>query len=598
MAQTQPAPMMTPALARAQRRAQAGASSSASGGLGQAYQAADNHGVWFSKWPARLQSADRDWLPARGGVVARTRDLGRNELGASAIVARRRNSAVGKGWRRSAKPRARALNMTPVQARELGQQIETEWHPYAYGHTFMCDAQRRLTFGQQLRVAATHLMQDGEFLGLVEWAEEEPTRYKTRLRLVDPDRLGNPHGRQDGSPPPSGPDGGPPLAGHTVKGGVEFDRAGIPVAYWIRERHAVDVGLSAASATWTRWDRFATPLGRPQVLHGFDPERADQTRGVSKFAAALKGFRALSRFTDATLQSAAINALVLGFIQSSAGPDAVSESFTADDLSGFEEDREDFYKRNPVEVGEAVLPVFPFGDELKLATASKDVGQFDTFFRAIYRLICSTLGVTYEEGSMDYSSTNYSSARAAMIPAYAETVAFMGVIEAQLANPFHAAWLEEAFDAGYVAAANDNAPDYYDAADAYAEGRWIGPGRGYIDQTKEVTAAAGRVEAMFSTLEKECAEQGEDYIEVLDQLEYEEQLKAERPYLYAALVAERAAANGTPPAEASAPDGQIAPEDARPAAIARRGASALGRMRATADSPAHEAFLDARVQAA
>jgi lambda family phage portal protein len=580
--------MMTPALARAQRRAQASASSSASGGLGQAYQAADNHGAWFSKWPARLQSADRDWLPARNGVVARTRDLGRNELGASAIVARRRNSAIGKGWRRSSKPRARALGMTPVQARELGQVIETEWHPYAYGHTFMCDAQRRLTFGQQLRVAATHLMQDGEFLALVEWAEDEPTRYKTRLRLVDPDRLSNPNARPDGSMGD----------GHTIKGGVEFNAAGIPVAYWIRERHPADVGLSSTSYAWTRWDRFATPLGRPQVLHGFDPERADQTRGVSKFAAALKGFRALSRFTDATLQSAAINALVLGFIQSSAGPDAVSESFTAEDLSGFEEDREDFYKRNPVEVGEAVLPVFPFGDELKLATASKDVGQFDSFFRAIYRLICSTLGVTYEEGSMDYSSTNYSSARAAMIPAYAETVAFMGVIEAQLANPFHAAWLEEAFDAGYVSPANDNAPDYYDAADAYAEGRWIGPGRGYIDQTKEVTAAAGRVEAMFSTLEKECAEQGEDYIEVLDQLEYEEQLKAERPHLYAALLAERAAALGTPPADASTPDGQVAPEDARPTAVAPRGSSALARMRATADSPAHEAFLDARVQAA
>lgn len=573
---------MSPALARAQRRAEASASASTGdGGLGQAFQGADNHGAWFAKWPARLQSADRDWLPARSGVVARTRDLGRNALGASAIVARRRNSAIGKGWRRSSKPRARALNMTPVQARELGQKIEAEWHPFAYGHTFMCDAQRRLTFGQQLRVAATHLMQDGEFLALVEWAEDEPTRYKTRLRLVDPDRLSNPNGRPDSD---------------LLKGGVEYNAAGIPIAYWIRERHPADIGLSTKSFSWTRFDRYATALGRPQVLHGFDAERADQTRGVSKFAAALKGFRALSQFSDATLQSATINSLLLGFVQSSAGPEAVSESFTAEDMTAFEGEREDFYKKNPVEIGEAVLPVFPFGDELKLATASKDVGQFDVFFRAIYRLICATLGVTYEEGSMDYSSTNYSSARAAMIPAYAETVAFMGVIEAQLANPFHAAWLEEAFDAGYVDPANDNAPDFYDAADAYAEGRWIGPGRGYIDQVKEVTAAAARIEGLMSSREKECAEQGEDYIEMLDQAEYEAQLIAERPHLAAAL----AAAAGSVPIDYSAPpEGQVAPEDARPNPGARRSATpALDRLRGIAASPDHEASLDARPVAA
>lgn len=538
---------------------------------GFAYQGANQHGVWTANWPARLQSADRDWLPARNMSVARARDLINNELGGRSIVSRRRNAAIGRGWRRSSRPSARALGLTLQEARDLGQVIEVEWDLYAYGHAFSCDAERRFTFGQLLRVAATHLMQDGEFLALVEWAEDEPTKYKTRLRLVDPDRLSNPYDRPDSD---------------TLRGGVEYDENNIPVAYWIRERHPSDIGFSSKTFTWTRFERFAHDLGRPQVLHGFDPERAGQSRGISAFVSALRGFRALSRFSDATLQSATINSLVLGFMQSSAGPEAVSESFSAEDLSNFEGDREEFYKKNPVKVGEAILPVLPLGDELKLATASKDVGQFDTFFRAIYRLICATLGVTYEEGSMDYSSTNYSSARAAMIPAWKETEAFMGTIDAMLATPFHAAWLEEAFEEGHITPANDNAPGWYEAQEAYTKGRWIGPGRGYIDQTKEVTAAAGRLEAMISTLEDECAEQGKDFVEVLDQREYELDLINQRPNLAAALARGVNPLTGEGP---GTPEGQVAPEDARPGA-----ASALARLRATADSPAHEAFLDAR----
>jgi capsid protein len=102
-----------------------------------------------------------------------------------------------------------------------------------------------------------------------------------------------------------------------LRGGVEHNAARVPVRYWIRERHPLDLGLSTFNLKWNPWERFATPLGRPQVLHGFDPDRAEQTRGVTRFAAALKSFRSLARFSDATLQSATINALVLGYIQSS-----------------------------------------------------------------------------------------------------------------------------------------------------------------------------------------------------------------------------------------------------------------------------------------
>ena len=553
----------------AHARAQASIDASGPGLLGGAYDGSRRGGQWFSDWPARLQSANREIIPARGGVVARARDLVRNDPVAASALSRRKNAAIGDGWRLSSKPLARALGITFTAARELGQQIEAEWEQYANGHSFMADAERKLTLAGLLRVAAAQLGQDGEYLGVVEYAEEEPTRYRTRLRMVDTDRLSNPMGRIDSD---------------FLAGGVEFNAAGVPIRYYIRERHPSDLGVSANSFIWTPYERFSTPLGRPQVLHGFDAERAGQTRGVSRFAASLKSFRALSRFTDATLQAATANALMLGFIKSSAGVEAVGESFSAEDLSKHEADREDFYRRNPVEVAGVNMPVFPLGDEVHFATASKDVTSFDSFVRAILRLIAASLGLTYEELAMDFSQTNYSSARAAFLIAWAETVAFMGVIRAQLVQPFYVAWLEEAFDSGFIVPP-PGAPDFYDAIEAYAKARWIGPGRGYVDPTKEILAAAARIEAGVSTLEDECADQGKDWEEVLEQAAFEKARKIElglRP-------SDESLAQAAEDTKNNFHTAGPTPEDARPG-----GATALGAIAAFADGPAHAAFLDAR----
>ena len=547
-------------------RVRAKAMADSARGFGQAYQGASNSGTFMGAWPAHLQSADRDWLPARYTTTARARDLHRNDPVAQSGVSRKVNAAIGKGWRFTSKPNARALGIDPMVARRLGQQISTEWQLYAYSYNFQSDAERKLNIGQQLRVVGSHLMVDGEFLAKVGYAANENTRYKTRLQLIDPDRLSTPMGRPETA---------------TLRGGVETNESGVPFQYWLREQHQADVGFSSKSATWKAHPRYSTPLGRPNILHGFDPTRAGQTRGISRFAASLKKFRGFGRYEDATIESAVINSLIVGYMHSSAGPEAVSESFSIDDLSKFEGDREDFYGKNPVSLGDAILPVLPLGDELKLQTASKDVGSFEGFVRAIIRLIAASLGVTYEELSMDYSQTNYSSARAAMIHAWADTLAFMGTIEAHLMRPFFVAWLEEAFDSGYIEVP-EGAPDFYDAIDAYAAGRFLGPGRGYIDPTKEILAAAARIEAGISTLEDECADQGKDYEEVMDQQAFEKEMRAER-----GMPNETDAQSAA--AISPAPSGGVAPEDARP-----EKPSALAQIRRFAGSAEHDAFLDAR----
>ena len=481
-------------VARARSHANAG------GAMGASFEAGSTGGAYFSEWPAALRSADREWLPSRVPATARIRERVRNDPVARAGAERRKNSAVGRGWKVKFRPNARALGISLEAARELGAKLTTEFELYSYGHAFTSDATRRGTFGQQLRQAVSHLVIDGEALGLAEWAPDESTRYATRLRLVDPARLCNPNGRTNSD---------------TLRDGIELNAAEVPIRYHIRERMAGDFA-GIGQFRWKAFDRW-TEWGRPQVFHCFEADQAGQSRGISRFVSVLKSFRALSKFTDATIESATINALIVAFMKSNGGPQAVSENFESPQMKAHEEWRQNYYENNPVNLASgARIPVLPYGDELELQTASRDVGSFDAFVRSIIRLIAAALGVTYEELSMDYSQTNYSSARAAMIHAWAETVSLMGLAEDQLVRPFCVAWAEEAFDRGYVQVPA-GAPDFYDAVDAYVQIRCIGPGKGVIDGVKEIDAMAGRIELGVSTLEDECEELGRDPDEVMEQ---------------------------------------------------------------------------------
>jgi capsid protein len=62
-----------------------------------------------------------------------------------------------------------------------------------------------------------------------------------------------------------------------------------------------------------------------------------------------------------------------------------------------------------------------------------------------------------------------------------------------------------------------DAPDFYENRYAYSRCRFIFGGKGWVDPVKEAQAAVLRVAGGLSTLEQECAEQGLDYEEVLDQ---------------------------------------------------------------------------------
>ncbi len=113
----------------------------------------------------------------------------------------------------------------------------------------------------------------------------------------------------------------------------------------------------------------------------------------------------------------------------------------------------------------------------------------------------------------DFSKTNYSSARAALLEAWRYFNARRQWMATYWARPVYELWLEEAINRGIV-----DAPDFYERRAAWTRCKWIGPGRGWVDPVKEAKAAHLRMQIGLSTLEDECASQGLDWEEVLEQL--------------------------------------------------------------------------------
>lgn len=467
-------------------------------------------------WRPSTLSADAAVLPERARAAARVDDIARNDPHAVAGVARLVDMLVGAGVRLSAKPDGRALGFDTstkegrVILRDLAMAMEAEFRAFAEDPLRRNDAQQRLSLNGQLRLAARTFVRRGEATAFLSWKPRAGGRYATCLRMVDPDRLSNPFGVGDT---------------RKLRGGIAFDDDGMPLTAFVRNGHPGDRYFDGNFPAWEPIP-FRTEFGRPVFIHAFEPDREDQARAITPFASLMTRLRMIGKHADTELASATVNALFAAFLKSNLPVSEATQAFTPQGAT-FAEKRTDYYMRNPPTLMGVRIPVLGLGDEIQINSSPRQSTSFASFQTAFLQSIAASLGISYEQLSMDWSKVNYSSARAALNEVWRHIQLMFAQFVEQFICPIHYAVIEEAFDRGYLKAPK-NAPDFYDQPGAYLRARWIGPARGYVDPVKEAEAASMRMDALTSTLERECAEQGLDYEETLDQIANETEMLAER----------------------------------------------------------------------
>lgn len=449
------------------------------------------------RWTPVPGSADADLLPSLNTIRSRSRDLDRNHGVAAGALQTHSDNIVGQGFRLKSRPDWEALGWTDAQAEEWSNKVESLWR--AYAETAECDAANTLNFAGLTTQILRSGFQNGEGLSIPLWIERPGAKYGTKMLNIEPDRLTNPYMTQDSA---------------RLRGGIEIDQYGAPLAYWIRKIHPGDRYWMIGEFSFDS-DRIPahTAWGRKRVIHVHDRERVGQSRGKPALAAVLRQFKVMGDYTNAELKAAVVNAMVALVTESALGPEGLVEllSGNADALTQYQEG---LTQRNRSALnfeGGQVIPLM-LGEKISGFTPARPSSSFEPFTMSVFRHIAAGLNMPYELLMKDFSQTNYSSARAALLEAWRFFKGRRKWLIDYWAQPVYELWLEEQVGLGAI-----EAPDFYGQRAFYCRAKWIGDGRGWIDPVKEAQAAEFRMKLGLTTLEDECAEQGLDWEEQLQQ---------------------------------------------------------------------------------
>jgi lambda family phage portal protein len=498
--------------------------------FGGAYDGANRFDRKVAGWVPPLQSADAEMMPDKGIIDARSRDLNRNDAFVQGGGTLHKDSIVGDMFALNSKPNWAVLGLSEEWAEAFQQECEEKFTTWAESPRKYVDYSEQNDFTALIRLSVGVYTSGGEALATAEWDTSTGRDFRTAVQMVDTDRLMQPHIGADN-----------PL----IRGGIEHDRRGRHKAYFIRTYHPSDY-RNVALANGQEYKKVGArkPWGRAQVLYVREQMRVDQTRAVSDMVAGLKEIKMMRGFRDVTLQNAVVNAMYAATIESELPSEALFSQLGGGNIG---ESAADFgaqylgaineYVGNAKHMmidGVRVPHLFP-GTKFKMQPAGTPGGVGQEFEKSLLRYLASSLNVSYEELSKDYTKTNYSAVRAAMASSHRFMQARKRVCADAMANGIFRLWLEEAVNNDKL----DSFPAsmswmlYTDGVlnylfDALANCSWIGASRGQIDELKETQAATLRIKWGLSTHEDELARLGKDWRKVYAQLEREAKERKKR----------------------------------------------------------------------
>lgn len=448
-------------------------------------------GRTMSDWVTLSTSADAELYLGLRALRNRSRDLARNNEYAKNAFLQITNNVVGGGVRFQAQVpmrRGRALD------KATNDRIEQLWN--RWGRAEFCHTAGRLSWRQIQRVVMRSVATNGEILVRIIKQPFGGSPVPMALELISADQLVDQWS-------------GYRATANEVRMGVEVDKWQRPVAYWLYPRHPGDnqVQTGVQSNQYLR-------VPADEILHIGVFEDAWQTRCVPWLHATIVKLRHMGRYEEAEIVAARGAATIMGIIES---PEVDMPDVDSDDTDDFED-------------GDATWTMSP-GTVKKLAPGEKFNGfnpgrpnsSMDPFMRYMLRSVAAGIGMSYETLSGDYSQSNFSSSRMAMLPERDN----WRILQAWLIETFHQrvyeAWLDQAVMHGAL-----NLPAYELQPELYHQVRWQPRGWDWIDP-KEILYHKEAIRGGLATIDGTLASKGQDAEELMDtrrrELDYADDLQ-------------------------------------------------------------------------
>lgn len=418
---------------------------------------------------SKSKSADAEILPDLPTLRSMSRESVQNDADTAGMVRVYEDNVVGSGIRPQCVVDAAELGITREQAAEWAQACEAEWERWSEQDA---DVTGCGSFYDLQRLACRSRKVDGESL-----AHAVISGDRIGVEMIDPDRLESP-GFADTD---------------TIRGGVEFDSSGRPVAYHITKGHPDDVTPKAMAT-----ERVLAAAGDLSLVqHHYRKERPGQSRGVPDLTSALLFKKHLHHYLNSELiaaRAASNYALFIKKAVDATDPDIFPVQ--AEEAGAVENYHEVLEPGTIQYLNEGEEPV-PFNP-------NRPGSAFDPFVVRVLRAIAASQGMAYELVAKDFGSMNYSSARAMLLECRRTFDADRSLLCRQFCAPWWRNVILLAVKSGRLKAP----PRFLDAQEKWMRARWVAPSYGWVDPTKEIEASKLAVEANLSTPYDEAARSG------------------------------------------------------------------------------------------
>lgn len=437
----------------------------------RAYEGASKRDGWRPKRPGA--SANMDHHVDASELRARARFLDQNlpyiYRGLNALT----ENAIGTGII----PRSLATN---------SKIVDDLWAKFSK----QADADNRMDLNGLIKVINRTKDRDGEVLIRIRpRRSDDGLEIPVQLQVLEIDWLDSSRTQMS----PNNPN-------NKIINGIEYDRIGRVVAYWLWDAHPGDPLLLNDRI------RQSYPIPAESIIHFYSAERPGQGRGITRLASVIARARDLQTLEDAELQRKNLETRLSVMVSGDATQFALSESASISEV---------------MQTGE--LGILASGSITQLPPGMsttiiepKAAPGFTEYVKYQLHLIASGIGCTYEQMTGDVSEVNFSSARIRLIEfrRMMEQEQWLLIIP-KLMEKIWDVFIETAILAGRLPINQDRSVD------------WSTPKFDYVDPEKEVKADLAEIGGGLSSISEKLRRRGYKPDLVFDEIKQDfDRLKA------------------------------------------------------------------------
>lgn len=396
-------------------------------------------------WLTQSTSANAEISTALATLRDRSRDLVRNNPYAARAIQAISANTVGTGI----VPQAKHKKPKPAQM------AMDAWR--VWGETTQCDADGNLDFYGLQALAMRTVAESGECLIRQRRSQDPKLAIPLQLQLLEADFVD------------SSKEGDLESGGYIIQG-VEFDRFGKRVAYYLFTKHPGDKAASKVSVR----------VPAEEIIHLYRKDRPGQVRGVPWSAPVIVRLHDFDEYEDAQLVRQKIAACYTAFVQDIETP---LDSTAAESVLG-----------ERLEPGS--IELLPPGKTITLANPPTVTG-YNEYASAVLHAVAAGYGVTYEMLTGDFSQVNFSSGRMGWLEFNRNIELWRwSMLIPQFCNTVWAWFIEAAMLKGFSVEG--------------VEATWTPPRREMIDPTREVPATIKAIRGGLMSLSQSIRENGYD----------------------------------------------------------------------------------------